>query len=104
MIPKQKVYISAPIDGRNIEERKQYFKAVAARLIDKGYMPVNPMRNGVSEKATKKEHLKADFKMLLECDRILLCEGWEESEGCQKESSVALWSGIYVLPKESVGL
>lgn len=99
---REKVYISAPIDGLNIGERRRYFKGIAARLKQKGYEPVNPMSNGVNEDASKKEHMRADFRLLLDCDKILLCDGWEDSQGCQQEATLSLWSGIGVLSKSLI--
>lgn len=96
----EKVYISAPITGHDLEERRAFFNRMTQILVRSGYVPVNPMKNGVNPHAPKVEHMKADFKMLIGCDRILLCEGWENSDGCQKEATVALWSGIHVLPME----
>lgn len=99
---REKVYISAPIAGYDYNERKSFFRNIAARLVVLGYHPVNPMNNGLPKDADVKDHLRADFQLLLGCDRILLCEGWEDSAGCQKEASIALWSGILVLPLKCI--
>ena len=101
---KEKVYISAPITGFDLDERKRYFGDIAATLKLHGYEPVNPMKNGVPLDADVKEHLRVDFRNLLDCDYILLCDGWENSRGCQKEASLALWCGIPMLPKKEIGL
>ena len=60
-----KVYISAPITGRDLEERKSYFDKAAQELKDMGFVPVNPMKNGVREAAAHATHMRADLKMLL---------------------------------------
>lgn len=99
-----KVYVSAPIDGYDIKERKRYFRYVCMKLAEMGYLPVNPMENGLSADEPKKKHLKIDFHLLTDCDMILLCDGWDTSEGCQKEATVALWSGIEILPSRIVGI
>lgn len=104
MASKGKVYISAPIAGYNLEERKKYFADMSERLMVYGYIPVNPMENGLPSSADEKAHLRKDFKMLLECDFILMCGDWRNSRGCQKESSLSLWVGIEELDKKDIGL
>lgn len=101
---RKRIYISAPISGHDINERRRYFSFVAKKLTVYGYDPVNPLENGLDEYADIKEHMRTDFRMLLDCDMIMMCDGWEDSEGCQKESSLALWSGIPMFNRKSIGL
>lgn len=104
MNTRKKVYISAPITGYDLHERREFFKRVSKLLVSHGYHPVNPLKNGIPPTADVKKHMKADFSMLLGCDNILLCEGWEQSTGCQREATVALWSGISVFDKTQLEL
>lgn len=97
-----RVYISLPIGvEREFMKKQEVFSwEVVKELAMWGYKGVNPFNNGLSRESNRTEHLKQDFKMLLECDRILLCPGYEESDGCQKELAIAVWSGIEVMKYE----
>lgn len=94
---KEKVYISGAIAGHDLTERKAAF-GHAARFLDlKGYEPVNPFDNGVPESAHWREHMKADIKLLLDCEYIYMLMGWEMSKGAKLELDVATSCGIKVL-------
>lgn len=90
----RKIYISAPISGYDYEERKLLFSNTEAILVRYGYTVANPMCNGLPATASTQEHLRADFKMLLECDAIVFLKGWERSAGCQSEFHVANSTGM----------
>lgn len=91
-----KVYISGPISGHNIEERKAAFARVKAILEGAGHEVFNPMENGLDHDAPTSEHMKADIKALLECDCIYMMKRWNHSAGCQTEILVAMACGIAV--------
>ncbi len=84
-----KVYISIPIAGRDIAAQRELADAVAKVLAASGHEPLNPFCNGLPEDAPRAEHMRKDLRMLLRCDAIVLCPGWEHSEGCLLECSVA---------------
>lgn len=84
-----KVYISIPITGQDIPAQREIASAVANVLATLGYEPFNPFDNGLPEDAPRHEHMRKDLRMLLRCDAIVLCPGWEHSEGCLLECSVA---------------
>lgn len=44
---KKKIYISGPISGRDLQERRRTFAAVAEDIYRKGDIPVNPLDNGI---------------------------------------------------------
>lgn len=92
-----KVYISLPIAGYNITERREYAANVYMYLIKKGFEPVNPLDNGLDVKDSRAEHMKADIRLLLDCDAIYLCRSWEQSEGCLTEKRVAEQCGMIVM-------
>ncbi len=95
----KKVYISLPIGEDKVFQAKQESFAweVVKKLSKRGYIGVNPFSNGQPRDASRTTHLRADFKMLLECDTILLCPGYDKSDGCQKELALAVWAGIEVI-------
>lgn len=91
-----KVYISIPIAGRDIAAQRNFAANVARFLAAFGHEPLNPFDNGLPEDAPRPEHIRKDLGMLLRCDAIVLCPGWERSEGCLLECSVAKQCGIRI--------
>lgn len=94
---EKKVYISAPISGYSIKERKKYFSTIARHIIDLGYKPVNPFDNGLPEESSYEKHLKQDIRMLLDCDMIVFGFNAMFSVGCITEERIALSCGIQIL-------
>lgn len=90
----KKVYISGPISGYDLEERKATFAKTADQLSKLGFWPVNPFDNGLADSATHQEHMKADLKMLLSCDMIYMLPKWEGSWGARLEFVVAVECGL----------
>lgn len=46
----KKIYISAPINGYDLNERKRFFEQKEEEIKALGYIPVNPMENAVFSK------------------------------------------------------
>lgn len=92
----KRVYISGPISHYDYSERKQTFLTIQQMLEKKGYEVFNPMFNGLPKDATTHEHMRVDFKMLCECDTILMLPKWNHSAGCAKEFNVAVAIGCDV--------
>ena len=102
-IIKEKVYISGPIAGYDMAERKLAFLKVQHMLETLGYQAVNPFDNGVPDDEHWSVHMKADIAMLVQCDAIYMMPGWELSKGCKLELDVATSCGIRLM-LESKGL
>ena len=98
---KKRVYISGPISGHDIEERRKAFKEIQSQLEAQGYDPVNPMENGLPAEATTHEHMKRDIELLLTCNYIYMMRRWTHSKGCKVEFDVATAIGLPVLFEES---
>ena len=91
------VYISGPITMNN--DWRRNFDAAYARLKAEGYGVVhNPREIGdaletalgaLGKKPAYADYMRADLKMLLQCDTIYLLKGWEGSAGARAELSVA---------------
>ena len=94
---RKKCYISIPITGRDIDEVKKEIENYKTRLRSKGYSPVSPFDRNVDFNATHEQHMREDFKLLLDCDAILMARDWEHSVGCRAELNVALACGIKVI-------
>lgn len=84
-----KVYISGPISGLPVEKVKQAFSEAEAAILACGHEPVNPLRNGLPESASWHEHIRADLRMLLDCDAIFMIGEWWKSRGARIEWQLA---------------
>lgn len=91
-----KVYISIPIAGKDITAQREYASDVAWLLAKFGHEPFDPFRNGLPEESPREEHMRKDLRMLLRCNAIILCPGWEHSEGCLLECCVAKQCGMRI--------
>lgn len=84
-----KVYISGPISGLPYEEVEKAFNEAEVMLQEKGYEIVNPLNNGLPRESTWREHMRADLKLLLDCDAIYLLKGYQNSKGAMIEYDLA---------------
>lgn len=98
---EKKCYISLPITGRDLDEVRERIAELKRKLQDKGYIPVSPFDRNVDFNATHEEHMREDFKLLLDCDYILMGRNWEHSVGCRAELNAALACGIKVMFENS---
>ncbi len=92
----KRIYLSGPISGHDYSERKAYFYKVQKMLEEKGFEVFNPMANGLPKDATTHDHMRMDFKMLCECDEILMFPKWNHSAGCTNELTLATCIGCDV--------
>lgn len=84
-----KVYISLPITGNEIKARQKADLTKAA-LSRKGFTPVSPFEVNAGKNPTYEDYICADLRVMLDCDAICFCEGWEKSLGCNIEHDVAM--------------
>lgn len=94
---RARVYISGPIAHYDLEERKAVFNAAKKQLRKMGYLPVNPMDNGLPQPGDWREHMRADIANLLRCQYIYFLPEWQYSKGCRLELDVAMSCGLKVL-------
>ena len=87
---RKKAYISGPISGLPFEKVEQAFNDAEIRLQEEGYEVVNPLENGLTKDHSWKEHMKADIKLLMECDTIYMLKGWTGSKGARIEYQIAV--------------
>lgn len=92
-----KVYISGPITGLPYEEAEKAFNDAEIRLQEQGYEVVNPLNNGLPTSATWNEHMRADLKLLLDCDAIYLLKGYQNSKGAMIEYDLAIKLGYHII-------
>jgi len=93
---KKKVYISLPISGYDLDERKETALAMEVKLRGRGYDVFNPLGDQFQPGLTTNEYMKLDLKALLDCDVIMFMYGWNRSAGCKCELDVATAIGLDV--------
>lgn len=96
----KRIYISLPISGYDLEERKGYAQRVESAL-SASYEVVNPLKNGIPETEDWCIHMRKDISDLLTCDFIFMCSGHKLSRGCRLELDIAKSCGIGVIYEES---
>ena len=102
-----KIYISGPITGYDLDERRQTFDK-ARKEIEKWVERWNKLSHSHTEVAifppphaykegmTYAQIMRYDIEQLLTCDMICFMKGWRESKGCNVEEQVARACGIKV--------
>lgn len=92
-----KIYISGAISGIHIQVVTDRFKKAETEIAAKGHEPVNPLNNGLDKKDSWLNHMRADIKMLLDCDAIYMMAGWPDSRGAIIEKQLAENLGLKVI-------
>lgn len=93
----KKIYISGKITGVPIEQAREKFAEAERILMCSGMDPVNPMKNGLPETASWKEHMVEDIEMLLDCQAILMLSCWRTSKSAKIEKAIAEQMGMEIL-------
>lgn len=100
-----KVYIAGPMTGYP-EHNFPAFDAARNKIISEGNVPVSPAdisranvfpganADGTITAEAYCFFVKLDFIALLECDEVLILEGWAKSRGAKLEIAVAQACGI----------
>lgn len=83
-----RVYISGPITDMPDCNRSAFADA-ENKLRALGYDPVNPLHNGLPPDAAWARHMKADIKLLMDCDALVWLDGWDKSRGARIEIKLA---------------
>lgn len=88
-------YIKDPIN--NFEK----CKIITNEYLDKGYILISPIVH--SHPLDQDKHrdpqrwYDLDMHILKKCDAILMCPGWKESYGCQRELNLAQILGLRII-------
>lgn len=84
-----KIYISGQISGLSLETVYSNFTNAEVELIKQGYEVVNPLNNGLPHESSWIDHMRADIKLMLDCDAIYLLKGYQDSKGAMIEYDLA---------------
>lgn len=102
---KKRIYLSGPISGHELAERRHSFKEVQLALEACGYTVFNPLENGLPAEATTHEHMHRDLSVLTTEEipfyAIYMMKGWLHSAGCKLEFDVATAIGLKVIFEET---
>lgn len=83
----KKIYIAGPITSR-LSTYKAEFMSAEKRLRNMGYsLIMNPAVLPLGFEY--EDYMNITAAMLKACDIIVLLEGWETSDGCQRECALA---------------
>ena len=91
-----KVYLSGPMTGLP-DLNFPAFIAEAERLRALGYEVVSPVEINDNQSAPWNDCLRDDLKALLDCDAIVLLDGWQHSAGAHLEMHVAHRVGMEIV-------
>lgn len=97
---KKRVYLSMPISGYDLEERRAMASRKKKELEEEGFLVVNPLDNGLPDHAGTHAHMRRDIGLLLDCDAIYLMARFTHSAGCMTEFHVATSIGLEVYFEE----
>lgn len=97
----KRIYISGPMTGL-MDSNFPAFNAEAERLRDLGHEVVNPAEINPDPATGWHACMRADLKALLDCDAIVLLDGWEASQGAHLELHVAHRVGIEIFHARAV--
>lgn len=90
MKKRQKIYISLPISGLDIQKVREKADLIKAKLSREGYEVVSPFEVFAGKNPTYEDYICCDLRAMLDCDAIYFCKGWQLSCGCNIEHDVAL--------------
>ena len=90
-----RLYLAGPMSG--IEALNfPAFNAAAAALRDRGFLIDNPAEICPDPATQWRDCMRADIKVLVDCDGIALLPGWENSRGATLERTIAIGLGLRV--------
>lgn len=100
-----KIYLATPVNGRKEKTLEQKMKAAYQRIremeeyVGKRYPDAEMYSSfrivglALGQKLEESEVMGACVRMVMDCDMIILDDGWENSSGCTVERFVAMQYG-----------
>lgn len=98
-----RVYISGPITGMPFEKTLRVFSVAGVAVLTHGDEPITPFTNGLPVSADWREHMRADIKMLVDCDAIYMIGNWWMSNKAKLEFDIAMKIGLLDYATQVVG-
>ena len=72
-----------------MDEVRANFRKASEYILSLGHLPSNPLNNGLDETCSWEKHMRADLKLMLDCDGIYLLKGYQNSKGAMIEYDLA---------------
>lgn len=91
----KRIYIAGPVTG--VPDYLDNFQRAERALRAKGYEPVSPVADGLVDGWTYRDYINRGFRLLMDCDGILLLPGYMDSKGAALELHYALAVGMEVV-------
>jgi hypothetical protein len=93
----KRVYVSGPMSGLP-GLNFQAFHDAASQLRAAGYAALNPAEINPNVETTWLNCMRADIKVLVDCDGVATLPGWEKSRGATLEVEIAERLGLQAAP------
>lgn len=90
-----RLYVSGPMTGLP-DLNYPAFNQAAADLRAAGYEVTNPVDKDVPDTEPWLVHMRADIKMMMDCDGLAILTGWQASKGANLEIQLAHGLGLPV--------
>lgn len=98
-----RVFISGKISGLERAEVEGKFARAEGFLHEQGFVPVSPLKTGLSREHSWRQHMKESIDLLLSCGAIYMLEDWKESRGARIEHNIASGADLSVMFAASTG-
>ena len=88
----KRIYVSLPISGYDLAERKQCAIRAEKHIADRYPKPlqvITPFTVCPEADKSYSYYMGKDIEALLECDVVCFCGGWQNSDGCMLEFAAA---------------
>lgn len=92
-----KIYICGAITGLNPVRCRALFQIAQNKIATNWRVVLNPFDNGLGDDASWEDHMRADIKMLMECDAMYVVNDISNSKGAKIELNLARALGITVM-------
>jgi len=91
------IYLSGPMTGY-VGYNYDTFHKAAEYLRNKGYTVFNPAEIFSGNTSLPREdYMREDIRALLDCETVMMLDGWQDSDGAKLEYEIAKAIGLPVL-------
>ena len=97
-----RIYIAGQVSGLKREKAEQNFTRGCDLLTANGFEPVNPLHCVSPLDRCNKKAMSKLLPILLDCDGIMMLNGWEFSHGAKIEYQLAQYAGLKVIMEDDL--
>lgn len=92
-----KIYLCGAITGLNPVRCRALFQIAQNKIATNWRVVMNPFDNGLEEEESWEAHMRADIKMLMECDAMYVVNDISNSKGAKIELNLARSLGLKIM-------